>query len=85
MEITAIRSFIEYYERVRERTNKLVKIIPQEHFEFTYMEGKFTIADLIRHIAAIERYMFAETVAGRKSAYQGCGKEQADGFENTIN
>lgn len=84
MEITSISSFIEYYERVRERTNKLVKIIPPEHFGFAYMEGKFTIADLVRHIAAIERYMFAETVAGRKSAYQGCGKEQADEYENTI-
>jgi uncharacterized damage-inducible protein DinB len=48
------------------------------------MPGKFTIGDQIRHIAAIERYMFAETIAGRRPAYHGCGKELADGYENVI-
>jgi uncharacterized damage-inducible protein DinB len=48
------------------------------------MEGKYTIADLVRHIAAMERYMFAETIAGRKSSYHGCGKELADGYENVV-
>jgi uncharacterized damage-inducible protein DinB len=52
--------------------------------DFAYMPGKFTIADLIRHIATIERYMYAETIAGRKSAYPGCGKELADGYENVL-
>src|SRR5690606_2293709 len=46
---------------------------------------KFTIADQIRHIAAIERLMFAETVSGRKSLYLGCGKELADDYENVLN
>ena len=84
MEITSIKPFLDYYERIRERTNKLIKLIPPEDMDFTYMPGKFTIADMIRHIAAIERYMFAETIAGRKSAYQGCGKELADGYENVL-
>jgi hypothetical protein len=74
MEITSIKSFLDYYERIRERTNRLIKLIPPEHFEFAYMPGKFTIADQLRHVAAIERYMFAENVAGRKSSYPGCGK-----------
>ena len=85
MEITSINSFLDYYERIRERTKRLIKVIPPEHFDYAYMEGKFTIADQIRHIAAMERYMFAENVAGRKSAYQGCGKELADGYENVLN
>jgi uncharacterized damage-inducible protein DinB len=84
MEITSIKPFLYYYERIRERTNKLIKLIPPEDIDFAYMLGKFTIADLIRHIAAIERYMFAETIAGRTSAYQGCGKELADGYENIL-
>ncbi len=84
MEITSIKSFLDYYERMRERTNRLINVIPPEHFEFAYMQGKFTIADQIRHIAAIERYMFAENAAGRKSAYNGCGRELADGYENVL-
>jgi uncharacterized damage-inducible protein DinB len=84
MEITSIKPFLDYYERIRERTNKLIKLIRPEDMDFAYMPGKFTIADLIRHIAAIERYMFAEIIAGRKSAYQGCGKELADGYENVL-
>jgi uncharacterized damage-inducible protein DinB len=84
MEITSTKSFLDYYARIRERTNRLIKVIPPEHFDFTYMPGKFTVADVIRHIATIERYMFAETIAGRKSAYPGCGKELADGYANVI-
>ena len=84
MEITSIKSFLAYYAKIRERTNNLIKVIPPEHSEFAYMPGKFTIADQIRHIATMERYMFAENVAGRKSAYHGCGKKLADGYENVI-
>ena len=84
MEITSVHSFLNYYARIRERTNRIIKVIQPEQMNFAYLPGKFTIADEIRHIAAIERYMFAETVAGRKSAYQGCGKELADGFENVL-
>src|SRR5690349_15775289 len=84
MEITSVKSFLEYYDRVRERTIRLIKTVPPEQIDFAYKPGKFTIGDQIRHIATIERYMFAETIAGRKSAYSGCGKELADGFENTL-
>ncbi len=84
MEITSVKSFLDYYNRVRERTNRLIKTIPPEHLDFAYKQGKFTIGDQIRHIATIERYMFAETIAGRKSAYQGCGKELTDCYENVV-
>lgn len=84
MEITSVESFLEYYGKIRERTNRLIQVIPPEKIEFAYMPGKFTIADQVRHIAAMERYMFVENVAGRKSIYHGCGKELADGYENVI-
>jgi len=84
MEITSVNSFLDYYGKIRGRTNRLIKVIRPEHLGFSYMPGKFTVADQIRHIAAIERYMFAETIAGRKSCYQGCGKELADGYENIL-
>ncbi len=85
MEITSVTVFVDYYEKLRARTNRLVSIIPQNKLGFAYMPGKFTIGDQLRHIAGIERYMFAETIAGRKCAYHGCGKEFADGYDNVVN
>lgn len=84
MEITSVSSFLDYYARVRERTNRLIQVVQPEHLDFSYKPGKFSVGDEIRHIATIERYMFCETIAGRKSAYAGCGKELADGLENTL-
>lgn len=84
MEITSISTFLPYYANIRERTNKLIRLVPPGSIDFTYKPGKFTIGDEIRHIATIERYMFAENVAGRKSSYPGCGKELADGYDNIV-
>lgn len=84
MEVTSIHSFLHYYERIRERTNALVRIIPHDRLEWAYLPGKFTVGDQVRHIATIERYMFAETIAGRQSSYKGCGRDLADGYENVV-
>jgi uncharacterized damage-inducible protein DinB len=84
MEILTLPPFLEYIEKIRERTSKLIAVIPPGYMDWTYKPGKFTIADQVRHIAAIERYMYAENVAGRKSTYNGCGKELADGYENVL-
>ncbi|WP_370896440.1 DinB family protein [Chryseobacterium gossypii] len=84
MEITNIGSFLEYYEKIRQRTNRLISVISPEHMDWAYKTGKFTIADHIRHIAAIERYMFAETILGNPCTYNGCGRELADGYENIL-
>lgn len=84
MEITSVKSFIDYYEKIRSRTNKLIAVVPPEHIDFTYKPGKFTIGDQIRHIATIERYMYGETISGRPSAYPGCGKEFAESYEDVV-
>ena len=84
MEIQSIPAFLDYYSKIRERTNRLIQVIPADAMEFSYKPGKFTIADEIRHIATLERYMYAENVMGRKSSYAGCGKELADGHENVL-
>ena len=84
MEITTIKPFLEYYDKVRERTLNLIRVVPPDQLDWSYMPGKFTVGDQIRHIATIERYMFAETICGRKSAYHGCGKELADGYDNIL-
>src|SRR5258708_28942298 len=84
MEITGIPAFLDYYGKIRERTLRVVRCIPQDRFDWTYQDGKFTFADLIRHIAAIERYMYAENVQMKPSIYPGNGKELADGPENVL-
>jgi len=84
MEITTIGPFLEYYEKIRQRTLKAVQSIPPERFDWTYKEGKFTFADLIRHLAAIERHMYAENIQLKPSRYPGHGKELADGYENVL-
>jgi uncharacterized damage-inducible protein DinB len=84
MEISNVSAFLTYYGKIRERTERLIKVIPPETLNFTYLTGKFTIADQIRHIAKIERYMFAETIAGRESAYQGCSGDPGDKYEDII-
>lgn len=84
MEISTIDPFLEYYSRVRERTRRVALLIPEEQLEWTYLPGKFTIGDLVRHIAAIERWLYAETVMGRPPRYQGCGRELAGGKEAVL-
>ena len=84
MEITNINTFLDYYGKIRERTNRLIAVIPPEHMDWAYRPGKFTIAGQIRHIAAIERYMFAETILGNPCSYSGCGKELANGYNEVI-
>lgn len=79
-----VNTFLKYYESIRKRTRNLIEVVKPEHLDFAYKNGKFTIADQIRHIAAIERYLFAETIAGRKNIYNGCGKELAEGYEDIM-
>lgn len=84
MENKSITEFKRYYERTREATNRVLAVIPPDKMDWSYLPGKFTIADLIRHIAAIERHLFMEIARGQKPAYKGCGKELADGHQNVL-
>src|SRR6476660_4225960 len=82
MEITNIGSFLKYYDSVRARTTRVIENIPPDRIDWTPKPGFFTFGDLVRHIAAIERYMFAEDATGNWSKYPGCWRELADGYEN---
>ncbi|MEO6302904.1 MAG: DinB family protein [Bacteroidia bacterium] len=84
MEVKTIDSFLSYYERTREITNRVIQVIPQDKLDWTYMPGKFSLADLVRHLAAIERYVFAEVAKGNHPCYKGCGKFLADGYDNIM-
>src|SRR5215475_3274642 len=84
MEITKPQEFLEYYGKVRQRTQKVIACIPPDKFDWCYAEGKFSFADIIRHLAAIERYMYAENAQLKPSRYPGHGKEIADRPENVL-
>jgi uncharacterized damage-inducible protein DinB len=84
MEITNIPAFLQYYENLRGRTLRVVKCIPPDKINWTHRSGKFTFADLIRHLAASERFMFAENVRGNDSRYHGHEKDLADGYANVL-
>jgi uncharacterized damage-inducible protein DinB len=76
--------FLHNFEQVRGRTMRLVRCVPPDKIEWTCRTGEFTLGDLARHIAATERYVFAECAVGRPSRYKGCGRELADGRDNVV-
>ncbi|MGA8439951.1 MAG: hypothetical protein WB762_06180 [Candidatus Sulfotelmatobacter sp.] len=53
-------------------------------FDWSYQEGRFSFAHLIRQGATIERCLCAETVHLKPSRPPGHGKELADGPENVL-
>jgi uncharacterized damage-inducible protein DinB len=84
MEIKSVETFLDYYEKIRGRTLRVIEAIPPEKMNWSYREGKFTLADLVRHIASTERYMFAETIRANRSRYPGHGPELANGYNNVL-
>lgn len=81
MEITNTDVFIDYYGKLRQRTLRVVACIPPKQLEWRYAVGKWTLGDIVRHLGAIERWMYGETLQGRPSRYAGCGRDLADGPE----
>lgn len=75
---------VDYFEKIRERTMRVIACIPPEKSEWTYKPGKYTFADIIRHLGATERWMFAENAALRPSRYPGHGRELGDGLDAAV-
>lgn len=73
MEFTSIEPFLSYFEKLRARTLRVAACIPPDKIDWAPREGGFTLGDLVRHLGAIERQMYAETVQGNPSRYAGCG------------
>src|SRR3984957_7816075 len=76
--------FLHNFGQIRGRTMGRVRCIPPDKIEWTCRSGEFTLGDLARHIAATERYVFAECAVGRPSRYKGCGRELAAGLDNVA-
>jgi uncharacterized damage-inducible protein DinB len=75
MEILSIKPFLKYFGNVRERTMRVARCVLPEKIDWTHFPGRFTIGDLLRHIAVTERYLFAENIQGHPSRYTTHGKE----------
>ena len=84
MIIPTIDGFLAYVDSVRGRTRRVVECIPPDRVEWTHRNGAFTLGDLVRHLGATERYMFAETARGGTSAYPGHGRDIADGYDAVL-
>ena len=84
MEICTIQPFLQYFGNIRERTMRVARCVPADKIEWSYAPGKFTLGDLLRHIAITERYLFAENVQGKASRYTTHGREWADGLDSVL-
>jgi uncharacterized damage-inducible protein DinB len=78
------RATFDYLERVHERTRRVVRLIPPADIEWAPKPGWFSFGGLVRHLATIERWMYAENVMGRPSRYDGHGPELASGFDAVL-
>jgi uncharacterized damage-inducible protein DinB len=84
MEITRIEPFLSFLASVRKRTRALAACIPEDRLEWRPTPKQFSPGDLVRHIAAAERWMFVENVMGRPSIYHGHGPELATGLSACL-
>ena len=80
MEVVRVAPFLDYWEKVRGRTRRVVDRIPEERLEWAWKPGKFTLGDLVRHLAGIERWMYAENAQRLPSRYPGHGAALAAGL-----
>ncbi|HEX6314039.1 MAG TPA: DinB family protein [Gemmatimonadaceae bacterium] len=77
-------SFLEYWPSVRNRTRRLIPLIPPDQLEWTPGASRWSLGDQLRHLAGIERFMYAENVHGRPTRYPGHGRELADGLDSVL-
>jgi len=84
MEIVSIEPFLHYFGSVRDRTMRVARCIPADKIDWTYAPEKFTLGDILRHLAVGERFMWAENAQGHAARYTTHGKELADGLENVL-
>jgi uncharacterized damage-inducible protein DinB len=84
MEITRVAPFLEYLDRVHERTRRIAVLIGEDDLEWEAAPGRMTPGELVRHLAGIERYMYAENVHGHPARYPGHDRTIADGRIATL-
>jgi uncharacterized damage-inducible protein DinB len=84
MEVTRIVPFLEYLDRVHQRTRRIVDCVREEDLEWRAGPNRFSPGDIIRHLAGLERFMWAENAHGRPACYPGHERALADGLAATV-
>ncbi len=84
MKIDDIVSFLSYFDGIRHRTLRVARLIPPHQIEWRPAPNRWSFGDLLRHLAAAERWMFTENVLGRPSRYPGHGPALAEGHEAVL-
>jgi uncharacterized damage-inducible protein DinB len=72
------------FDTARGRTARLAALIPESALDWAPAPGAFTCADIVRHLAAAERFMFVEIAVGGASRYPGHDKSLAYGKEGVL-
>jgi len=72
-------SFTDYWAKARARTVRVLEALPEEDLEWACAPGGFTFGDLFRHLAGLERFLYAEHVAGQPGRYPGHAASLAAG------
>lgn len=73
-----IETILDYYSKLKKRTLKIIECIPEKRLSYQLTEGKFSIGDLARHIALIERDLYLPCMENKPPVYSGCGTEHAE-------
>lgn len=68
--ITSVQAWADYYEGIRKRTLKYIEQIPADQMGFTPHDGKFTLGELVLHLASTEA-MFAGVLTDGEWRYPG--------------
>jgi uncharacterized damage-inducible protein DinB len=84
MEIRSAESFVGYWSGIRGRTRRVVEAIPPDRIDWAPAAGRWSLGDIVRHLAGIERDMYAENVRGGPTRYPGHGRELADGYAAVL-
>lgn len=76
-----LADLLRAFDTARARTSRVAALIPEASLDWAPAAGAFSCADLVRHLAATERFMFVEIALGRPSTYPGHGRSLAYGRE----
>jgi len=79
--IQDVPTFLSYWRNARGRTVRVLAALEPDDLEWAPVPGAFSFGDLFRHLAGLERFMYAENVQRRGSSYPGHGLELASGLE----
>lgn len=76
-------AFADYFEGIRKRTLKYIRRIPPDQMGFSPHPGKFTLGDLIRHLAATEE-MFVRAVTEGVWLYAGHETDKGETLDAAV-